>query len=122
MPSDAERTAACVELLRVLIEDAELKAKNYRRLQLGLNWQDSVAGYEAEATHLRHALAAVEAMAATCVWSIDEGDSVWQAACEPARLWEFTADGPEENGMKHCLYCGKRVEVKYPAPAERRTT
>ena len=48
--------------------------------------------------------------ARTCAWTLDDEDgSVWRTSC--GRLWEFTTDGPKENGMKFCMECGKPVTI-----------
>jgi hypothetical protein len=42
-----------------------------------------------------------------CNWKTN-GDSwdgyYWETGCGEA--WEFTVDGPKENGCKFCMYCG----------------
>jgi hypothetical protein len=46
-----------------------------------------------------------------CQWYLDDvgGDSVWETECKNA--FEFTNDGPQENGFKFCCYCGKALTV-----------
>jgi hypothetical protein len=41
-----------------------------------------------------------------CVWSQDDagGSSMWETACGHA--FEFTEDGPSDNGFYYCGYCG----------------
>lgn len=52
--------------------------------------------------------------APTCGWSlVDEDASMWESSC--GKAWEFTNDGPVENGLDFCMKCGKRVEVM-PVP------
>ena len=49
----------------------------------------------------------------TCQWAIDDvgGDSVYETQC--GHVFEFTTDGPKENGIGFCGYCGGRlVEVR----------
>lgn len=41
-----------------------------------------------------------------CEWAKDQ-DSIWHTSCGNA--FEFTADGPCENGMLFCCYCGARL-------------
>ena len=40
----------------------------------------------------------------TCKWEQDD-EGIWHTDCGNAHVIE--ADGPEENGMKYCCYCGK---------------
>ena len=43
-----------------------------------------------------------------CTWAFsDEGS--WLAGC--GKEFEFTNDGPKENGFKFCYSCGKPLEV-----------
>lgn len=42
----------------------------------------------------------------TCKWTEDE-DGVWHTDC--GNSFEFSAHGPEENGIKFCMYCGRKV-------------
>jgi len=46
--------------------------------------------------------------AKTCIWT-DQEDGTWLSEC--GVLWCFEADGPEENGMKFCPFCGKKLQV-----------
>lgn len=46
---------------------------------------------------------------ATCSWNEDAG-GFWETSCGEAFV--FTADGPVENGMRFCPYCGRSLEVK----------
>ena len=55
----------------------------------------------------------VTANAQACQWSLNDigGDSVWETQCGHA--FEFTTDGPAENGFRFCGYCGgPLVEVR----------
>ena len=45
----------------------------------------------------------------SCEWKFDEED-YWETAC--GHYWCFLADGPKENGVKFCPYCGKEVVIK----------
>lgn len=38
-----------------------------------------------------------------CRWAQNE-DGQWDTGC--GQIFEFTADGPEENGFAFCPYCG----------------
>ena len=45
-----------------------------------------------------------------CYWIEDmqpDGWVVWQTTC--ANMFEFTADGPDENNFKFCPYCGGKL-------------
>jgi hypothetical protein len=45
-----------------------------------------------------------------CTWLEEEQDcSIWTTSCD--QVWTFFDDGPEENGVKFCPYCGKAVEA-----------
>lgn len=44
-----------------------------------------------------------------CHWRLDDPDrGIWETGCGHA--FQFTADGPRENGARFCCYCGKRLE------------
>lgn len=43
----------------------------------------------------------------TCIWS-ETFDGQWSTGC--GRLYEFTHEGPRENGAMFCLYCGGKLE------------
>jgi hypothetical protein len=47
-----------------------------------------------------------------CVWHFDDGDdaSMWETSCGGA-AFEFTNDGPAENGFRFCYSCGKHIEI-----------
>ena len=38
-----------------------------------------------------------------CTWKVDN-DGVYGTEC--GNRFEFTTDGPKENGFKYCPYCG----------------
>jgi len=42
----------------------------------------------------------------TCEWSMDEDSSTWETSC--GKVFQFTEDGPKENGTVFCCYCGQR--------------
>lgn len=52
----------------------------------------------------------------TCAWTTDDEGSVWCTSCGAA--WEFTFDGPAENGVIYCHKCGKPVVVAGEGEAE----
>lgn len=46
-----------------------------------------------------------------CEWAEDD-EGAWDTQC--GERFIFSADGPTENGMHYCCYCGRPlVEVKY---------
>ena len=45
-----------------------------------------------------------------CLWSQDTVDDFYETSCGNA--WQFTNDGPKENGCKFCMYCGKPITVE----------
>lgn len=49
-----------------------------------------------------------------CIWSTDS-DGIWLGDC--GVTWQFFDDGPNENGLKYCPSCGKKVSV-IAAPAQ----
>lgn len=51
-----------------------------------------------------------------CTWTPDSDPdfSMWETACGNA--WEFTTEGPKENGVKFCPYCGKPLVIAEAAP------
>lgn len=60
---------------------------------------------------LREATAIVRAMedAPQCEWTFDEFTDSWDTDCEAK--FTFIAGGPEDNGVRHCHCCGKRVKL-----------
>lgn len=44
----------------------------------------------------------------TCKWWDEDG--CWASDC--GVLFEFTVDGPTQNGFNYCYKCGKRIEVE----------
>jgi hypothetical protein len=51
-----------------------------------------------------------------CLW-VEDADGLWETQCKA--VWEFMADGPEENGVKFCPCCGRLVHaVRYEEEAE----
>jgi hypothetical protein len=46
-----------------------------------------------------------------CIWecSSDPDVSFWNTSCGEA--WTFITDGPKENGMKFCPYCGGTLRI-----------
>lgn len=50
-----------------------------------------------------------------CEWLEDEGGQWWT---DCANVFEFTNDGPQENGFAYCPYCGGRLSpISYqPVP------
>lgn len=49
-----------------------------------------------------------------CIWSTDS-DGIWLGDC--GVTWQFFDDGPDENGLKYCPSCGKKISV-ITAPAQ----
>lgn len=45
-------------------------------------------------------------MAKTCKWTQDE-DGFYDTEC--GNKWEFMYDGPKENKVVFCMYCGKKI-------------
>ena len=43
-----------------------------------------------------------------CFWSVDD-NGIFHTDC--GHTWEFTSAGPEENGAKWCIYCGKALRA-----------
>lgn len=67
-----------------------------------------------------HRLVASEAQARAerervCTWT-EEEEGPWHTGCGHA--FEFTNDGPVENGAKHCCYCGGKLQAKEFIDAE----
>ena len=46
----------------------------------------------------------------SCKWEEDVDDGVWSTNCE--NMFVFIVDGPLENGMNYCPYCGKHLIVE----------
>lgn len=42
----------------------------------------------------------------TCEWTVND-DGAFETAC--GNVFEFTADGPAQNGFKFCPYCGSQL-------------
>jgi hypothetical protein len=45
-----------------------------------------------------------------CEWHKDD-DGIWKSACGAVTAWCFDDGGPEENGCRFCLGCGKPLVV-----------
>ena len=45
-----------------------------------------------------------------CKWVEEEG-YIWNTDC--GKSWIFRCDGPVENEVKYCPFCGKLVEAEY---------
>lgn len=60
-----------------------------------------------EPCHCGRSLLAGDTALNICEWFDDDG---WHSGC--GKDWEFIYDGPNENGLKFCLYCGKPVTVE----------
>lgn len=43
-----------------------------------------------------------------CEWT-DNEDGPWDTSCD--NMFEFTTDGPKENGFVYCPYCGRILKV-----------
>ena len=62
------------------------------------------------------ALLALPVAETGCEWHEDE-DGNWDTAC--GEMFTFIVDGPKENWVKFCCYCGaKMTPVAYAAPPE----
>lgn len=46
-----------------------------------------------------------------CRWEEDSSGDYWVPACEGGELFQFNDGGPVENHMRHCPYCGLKVQV-----------
>ena len=50
------------------------------------------------------------ALPSGCAWTLDDEDNnVYATSC--GGLFKIHCDGPIENGMRFCCYCGKRLEA-----------
>lgn len=46
-----------------------------------------------------------------CKW-VEDYNGTWETSCENA--FEITEGTPDENGMKYCPYCGKKlIQLKF---------
>lgn len=46
-----------------------------------------------------------------CIWTPDI-NGIWETQCD--NMFEFTDDGPHDNGFKYCPYCGgKLIETEF---------
>lgn len=43
-----------------------------------------------------------------CGWTEDD-EGHWATAC--GHLFEFIADGPDENSFKFCPFCGRQIDA-----------
>lgn len=43
-----------------------------------------------------------------CVWTLDAHTDAWDTAC--GETFVFLTDGPRENGMRFCGYCGRELK------------
>ena len=46
---------------------------------------------------------------APCIWRPTWEDDSYETSC--GEKFVFTCDGPTENGMRFCPYCGKKLKV-----------
>lgn len=54
--------------------------------------------------------ASTDSATATCTWRlVDDESSHWESAC--GESWGFNEGGPEENSMRFCHGCGKRLAI-----------
>lgn len=58
-----------------------------------------------------------------CYWTLEPqgyslDDDAWRTDCD--NLFQFTADGPRENGFTFCPYCGHHLKVKRESGDNRR--
>lgn len=117
--SDEERAEAADTMEANLVEIGqanvaiELAHHLYLKLhnvkQMRPSWvNDSVCKAMVEFNKAYEAMSSPAANAqgsANCEWFDD--DDGWHGSC--GKDWEFTYDGPTENGLKFCMNCGKTV-------------
>jgi len=48
-------------------------------------------------------------------WWVDDGEK-WSSDCDEA--FQFTNDGPDENGFKYCPYCGSVIRITTQAEVD----
>ncbi len=51
-----------------------------------------------------------------CLWTYDEDSDSWDTGC--GEKFCFIVDGPVENGMNFCPYCGKQLAIKVELPED----
>ncbi len=51
-----------------------------------------------------------------CIWAVDDFDGSYDTSC--GHKFQFSVDGPVENGMKYCCYCGLIVGAEGPPQDE----
>lgn len=49
---------------------------------------------------------------AQCRWTLDTDGDSWDTQC--GEKFQFTVDGPTENGMRFCCYCGQKLKPVQP--------
>lgn len=42
----------------------------------------------------------------SCCW-VEDTEGTWASSC--GHLWQFTSDGPAENEMQFCCFCGRKL-------------
>jgi hypothetical protein len=50
----------------------------------------------------------------TCEWKHDEHHDAWDTECD--EKFQFTSDGPQENGMLFCPFCGASLVLQTAVP------
>lgn len=45
----------------------------------------------------------------SCDWTYDSTDDVWDTEC--GHKWQFNSDGPKENEVRFCPFCGARLRT-----------
>lgn len=86
----------------------EGKLVAWRRMEFG-NWH--YAEQEFYDSEPLYASPVPPAVVEGCLWEPEDDPDVswWNTSCGQA--WSFTTDGPKENGMNFCHYCGKPLRL-----------
>lgn len=49
---------------------------------------------------------------AYCNWWLDDNESnTYASSCRDNELFQLSEGTPEENRMRHCMYCGKKLKT-----------
>lgn len=102
-----EPTEAMIEEVSKVMLARIMSKRDGRGIKFGIieNWQTMIQAAPAPSA------AVDKRVGRQCLWERenDPDMSWWNTSCGQA--WSFTTDGPKENGMNFCHYCGKPLRL-----------
>ena len=111
--TQCELQRATIQQLEVLVKGLEAELEEYRSIAEREGAEIAVSQLSREQAKVKQLEAQVkdlEAITPPCRWTLDLiVGQAWETACGEAFCLE--ADGPVENKMKWCCYCGGKLEL-----------